>query len=51
LGLWALCLQSRCSVIWVTSPVHFVVVILEMESQELFAWAGLKPQSWSQPPE
>jgi hypothetical protein len=28
-------------------PVHFALVILEMESYELFAWAGLKP---SQPP-
>jgi hypothetical protein len=26
-------------------PVHFALVILEMESYELFAWAGLKPLS------
>jgi hypothetical protein len=25
-----------------TPPIHFSLVILEMESQELFAWASLK---------
>jgi hypothetical protein len=32
-------LQSRLS----TPPVHFALVILEMRSYELFAWAGLEP--------
>jgi hypothetical protein len=31
--------------------VHFVLVTLEMKSHELFAWAGLEPESsQSQPP-
>jgi hypothetical protein len=47
-------LQSRRSTAWVTSPVHFALVILEMGrwggSCELFAPAGLEPwSSWSQP--
>jgi hypothetical protein len=44
-------LQSRYSTAWSTPPVHFAQGILEMESHELFAQAGLKPQSSkSQPP-
>jgi hypothetical protein len=30
----------------ITPPVHFGLVSLEMGSHELFAWAGLKPQSF-----
>jgi hypothetical protein len=52
-GLWfelqVLCLQSRHSS-FTTPPVHFALVILVMVSHELFAQAGLEPQSsWSQP--
>jgi hypothetical protein len=36
--LRASCLQSKCP----TFRPRFALVILEMESQELFAWAGLK---------
>jgi hypothetical protein len=44
----ALYLQNRRSTPWATPPVHFVLVILEMVSRELFAWAGLRLQSsWS----
>jgi hypothetical protein len=43
--LRALHLQSRCLTAWATPPLHFALVILEVESLELFAWAGLKP--WS----
>jgi hypothetical protein len=25
------CLQNRCSTAWATPPVHFILVILEME--------------------
>jgi hypothetical protein len=33
---------------WAIPPVHFALLILEME---LFAWAGLELTfSWSQPP-
>jgi hypothetical protein len=42
--LRALHLQSRCSIAWATHPVHFVLVILEMGSCELFGWTDLKPQ-------
>jgi hypothetical protein len=38
-------LQSRCFTTWATPPVYFVLIILEMESRELFAWAGL--ELWS----
>jgi hypothetical protein len=41
--LRALCLQSRYSITWATPPVHFALVILEMESCELFALASLEP--------
>jgi hypothetical protein len=42
--------QSRPSIIWATPPVHFVLVILERGSCELFVQSGLKLQSsWSQP--
>jgi hypothetical protein len=34
-------LQSRCCASAIP-PVHFALVILEMGSQKLFAWAGLK---------
>jgi hypothetical protein len=46
--LRALHLQSRCSTIWATPPVHFVLVILEMGgSHELFPLAVLELQaSW-----
>jgi hypothetical protein len=40
--LRVLCSQSRYSITWAMPPVHFVLVILEMGSWELFAWAGLK---------
>jgi hypothetical protein len=43
--LRASCWHSRVSTTWVTSLVHFVLVILDMGSCELFAWAGLEP--WS----
>jgi hypothetical protein len=43
------CLQNRHSTARATPPAHFALLILEMGSQELFAWAGLKPQS-SRPP-
>jgi hypothetical protein len=43
-------LQSRCSNTWATPPIHFSLVSLEMGSHELFARAGLEPQSsWSEP--
>jgi hypothetical protein len=32
----------RHSIVCVTPPAHFSLVILEMESLRLFAWAGLK---------
>jgi hypothetical protein len=49
--LWAFSLQVRCSTAWTRPPVHFALVILEMESWELLAWVGFKPwSSWSQPP-
>jgi hypothetical protein len=38
----ALHLQSRHSTAWATPPVHFALVILEMWSHELLAWAGLR---------
>jgi hypothetical protein len=38
-------LKSRCSITRATTPVHFALVILEMGSCKLFAWASLKPQS------
>jgi hypothetical protein len=44
-------LHSRPSTTWATPPVHFALVILEIGSHELFAWAGLEPRSsQSQPP-
>jgi hypothetical protein len=52
-GVWTqdFTLQSRHSTAWAILSVHFAVVILEMESCELFARAGLQPRSsWSQPP-
>jgi hypothetical protein len=38
-------LQSRHSTVWATPLVHFSLVILEMGSQELFAYAVLDPLS------
>jgi hypothetical protein len=38
-------LQSKCSTPRVTPSVHFTLIILEMEPQELFALAGLEPCS------
>jgi hypothetical protein len=43
--LRSLCLQSRSSTTWSTLPVHFALVILEMEPHELLPQAGLKPRS------
>jgi hypothetical protein len=43
--LRALHLQSKCSITGATPPVCFALVILEMGALELFAQAGLKPQS------
>jgi hypothetical protein len=41
--------QVLHSNIWAIPPVHVALDILEMRSQELFAWAGLEPRfSWSQ---
>jgi hypothetical protein len=41
--LRALSLQSRRSTAWVTPPVYFALIILEMGgSYELFAWASLQ---------
>jgi hypothetical protein len=37
-------LQSRCCTAWATPPVHFSLIILEMESHKLFAQAG--PEPW-----
>jgi hypothetical protein len=54
-GIWVwsqsfLHLQSRCSKTWTIPSIHFALVILEMESHELFAQADLELQSsWSQP--
>jgi hypothetical protein len=46
LGAW--CLESRHSTAWETSPGHFAVLILEMRSLKVFAWADLKWwSSWS----
>jgi hypothetical protein len=46
------CLQSKPSMTWITTPVHFALIILEMGSPELFAWVGLKLwSSSSQPPQ
>jgi hypothetical protein len=39
--LRALYLQSRSSTPWAIPPVHFALVILEMESHKLFAWLVL----------
>jgi hypothetical protein len=41
--LRASCLQKRSSTDSDTPPVHLGLVILKMESHELFAQAGLKP--------
>jgi hypothetical protein len=50
--LRALCLLGRCSTARAALPFHFGLVILEMRSHKLFAWAGLKPRSsQSQPPQ
>jgi hypothetical protein len=51
-GDWGLlCFQSRHSTARATLSVHFALVILEKESWEKFAQAGLKLQfSHSQPP-
>jgi hypothetical protein len=38
-------LQSKHSTSWVTPPVYFGLVILEMGSHELFPWAGLESRS------
>jgi hypothetical protein len=43
--LRASCLQSGCSTTCATPPVHFALVILEMESLELFAQADLELES------
>jgi hypothetical protein len=44
-------LQNKSSTTWTSPPVHFALVILKMESLELFAQAGFKPRpSWSQSP-
>jgi hypothetical protein len=48
--LRALNLRSRHSTPWVTPPVHFALVILEMETDKLFVLPFLKSQFWSQPP-
>jgi hypothetical protein len=43
-------LAKQCSNAWTTPLVHFALVILEMGSQELFAWSVLEPwSSWSRP--
>jgi hypothetical protein len=49
--IWTQGLQSRCSITWAAPPVHFALVILEMESCELFAWAvsNLEPPDLSIP--
>jgi hypothetical protein len=39
--------QGSSSTTWATPSVHFALVILEMRSPELFALAGLDPQSSS----
>jgi hypothetical protein len=38
-------LQSRDYSPWDTPPAYFALVILEMGSHDLFAWAGLEQQS------
>jgi hypothetical protein len=44
-------LQSKHSIAWATPRVHFALVILEMGSPKLFAWAVTELQSsWPQPP-
>jgi hypothetical protein len=47
--------QSRCFSAWAAPPVHFVLVVLEMESFELSTQADLDPpdlsfssRSWAQ---
>jgi hypothetical protein len=44
-------LNSGLFTTWATPSAHFALVILEMGSLELFAWAALEPQSsHPQPP-
>jgi hypothetical protein len=43
--LRALYLQNRHHTSGTTTPVHFALVILEMESQELFVQVGLELRS------
>jgi hypothetical protein len=43
-----LCLQSKHSTALAMPPVHFVLVILEIKSHKLLAWAGLKRISVTQ---
>jgi hypothetical protein len=45
--LMALYLWSRCCTSWTTPLVHFALVILEMESCQLFALTDLR--LWSSP--
>jgi hypothetical protein len=52
-GIWTygFTLAQQHSTAWATPPVHFALVILETDSLELFARAGLEPRSsQSQPP-
>jgi hypothetical protein len=37
LQLQSICSQSRCFTTWAMPPVHYTLVILEMESPKLFA--------------
>jgi hypothetical protein len=39
------CFQSRCSTTGAIASVHFTLVILEIESHELFGWVGLELRS------
>jgi hypothetical protein len=40
--LKAFCLQNKYFTAWATLPAGFALVILEMASCRLFAWAGLE---------
>jgi hypothetical protein len=44
--LRALHLQSNHSPTWAMTPIHFALIILELGYRELFALAGLEPQSF-----
>jgi hypothetical protein len=44
--LRALYLQSLLSTTWGTRPVHIALVILELVSLKLFAWASFEPRSF-----